>query len=95
MPGEIEEYIKTKLKKAAKKLLIESVDINIVYKAFPKLSKGQIDDIEVEASEIRRKNLSREYWHLYYEEHKDDPNDLLFKFSMNLKKRANENLKLW
>ncbi len=31
MPGEIEEYLKTELKEVAKKLLIESVDINTVY----------------------------------------------------------------
>lgn len=65
------------LKDIVKKLLIEYVDINIIYKAFNKLSKEEIDEIEVEAAVIRQKNFNREYWKQYYEEHKDNPDDIM------------------
>jgi hypothetical protein len=81
MSEEIDKYIneavKTELKDAIKKLLIESVDIEIIYKTFSSLSKEEIDEIELEAAEGRRIRISREYWKMYLEDHKDDPNDIM------------------
>lgn len=71
------EAVHDELKDIVKKLLIESVDIEVIYKVFSKLSKEEIDEIELDASVIRQKNFNREFWKQYYEEHKDNPDDIM------------------
>jgi hypothetical protein len=81
MSEEIDKYINEavhdELKDVVKKLLIEGVKIDIIYRVFKKLSNAEIDEIEDEASVIRQKNFNREYWKQYYEEHKDNPDDIM------------------
>ncbi|SHN00044.1 hypothetical protein SAMN02746066_04300 [Anaerosporobacter mobilis DSM 15930] len=92
MSEEIDKYINEavshELKDIVKKLLIESVDINVIYKAFSKLTKEEIDEIEVEASVIREKNHNREFWKQYREEHADDPDNFAVKIFNDAKEES-------
>jgi len=92
MSEEIDKYInedvKTELKQAVKKLLIESVDIKVIYKVFSRLTREEIDEIEAEASVIRQRNFNREYWKQYREEHKDDPDNFAVKIFNEAKEEA-------
>lgn len=92
MSEEIDKYINEavhdELKDIVKTLLIEGVEIDIIYKAFSKLSREEIDEIEVEASVIRQKNFNREYWKQYREEHKDDPNNFVVKIFNEAKEES-------
>lgn len=92
MSEEIDKYINEavshELKDIVKKLLIESVDIDVIYKAFSKLTKEEIDEIEVEASVIRQKNFNREFWKQYREEHADDPDNFVVKIFNDAKEES-------
>lgn len=92
MSQEIDKYIieavKTELKDTVKKLLIESVDIDAIYKAFSKLTNEEIDEIEVEASVIRQKNFNREFWKQYREEHADDSDNFVVKIFNDAKEES-------
>lgn len=84
----INEAVHDELKDIVKKLLIESVDINVIYKAFSKLTREEIDEIKVEASVIRQKNFNREYWRQYREEHKEDPDNFVVKIFNDAKEES-------
>lgn len=84
----INEAVHDELKDIVKKLLIKGVKIDIIYKVFSKLTKAEIDEIEVEASVIRQKNFNREYWKQYREEHADDPDNFAVKIFNEAKEEA-------
>jgi hypothetical protein len=84
----INKAVHDELKDIVKNLLIEDVDKVIIYKTFTRLTKVEIDEIEVEAAEIRRNNFNREYWRLYYEQHKDDPNNIMVQIHNDAVKEA-------
>lgn len=73
----LEEYLKDIITEKVKKLLIAGVKVDIVYDVFSELSKSEIDKIEETASVIRKKNFDREFWKLYYDEHKDEPDNIV------------------